>query len=230
MAVIGLHTKEGEDFNMDFVNLLLFAVYCSVLFYFASHSRKNLAKVKEKKDSLIGENIILEASFSNKWLYYSVIMLVFSAILGEFVFVVSNVGIEEFSSFLSIDETLLKFLCIFAFCFFIYFAIFGVFYFNLYTNSVNQFLFVTNDKVFGGVCVTKGFKFQSHCFEIKISDITHIITSGTKDNRTNSPGFYLPYNFTIVTNTEKYEYALILDGDEIRRIINEQKNLQSSVI
>ena len=206
--------------------LFLFLLITSIYFVYIAKLRggyvKNLTEKKRKCSNYSDKKIIYTASFSNKPtnLFNSIFFL--SMILMVVLFIYNLAGRETVAELLDVEENLCSLIAGVLWFSYLYICAMTLFYGWVESIATNQFLLITDENIVGTSCKITGLKTEYTNFEINISQITDTITQ----KQEKFAGIDLS-TFCILTETNRYEFVLLIDESEIKNIIS--KKLQKSI-
>ena len=199
-------------------SILITAIYLWVICYFSQQMRTIVMKTTKKNNNILDNDIILKGLFSTKAHNYFITTLVISLFLLCAIWFYSLAGTDAVSSLLDIEPIVCRIIYFWILSLFIVITTISIFYYWVNIGVLGQILIINKEDIIGTCCMVNGLKIEQVDFRIKISEVTDIISlKGEKILGINLS------TFNIITDTNQYQYLLLVDGNEIRRIIEKNK-------
>lgn len=201
-----------------FFAILVMTIYLGFIFHFSGCAKRAIVRTLTRENSIPTKDVIVKASLSKKASSYWSTMLIVALFLWGILLIYAMAGSDEIASAMGIDNIVSLLIYVFCWFGFLYTAVLSVYYSWVHLGTVGQLLVVTNEKVVGSVSLIKGLNIKENDFEVSISNITDIVS--IKGERI--LGIDLS-TFKIITEEGAYEYIMLVDGKEIKNIIEEKR-------
>lgn len=207
---------------MLFLLLLITGIYFVYIAKLRGNYVKNLTEKKRKCSKYSDKKIIYTASFSNKPTSMFNSMFFSSMLLMTILFIYNLAGRESVAELLDVEEILCSLIAIVVWFSFLYICAMTLLYGWVESIVTNEVLIITDENVVGTSCKVTGLKTEYNNFEINISQITDTITQ----KQEKVAGIDMS-TFCILTETNRYEFVLLIDESEIKNILS--KKIQKSI-